>query len=167
MGCRIRRRSPSRRPASAHSCMSHSGSLRYNRSTIFQIKLPGRKGAPSMSFDTRDVFHAGKISFSFPPWPKTRRATSRTSFVNEYSVLPRLEAWAARDCAVFDSTYTSCLVIRRCLRFALGVDILREDISPVQAVRFGPNTAVVRFHSMFNRASAGRRGRPRAPRPAG
>src|SRR5207302_3996310 len=100
-------------------------------------------------------------------WPRTRRATSRTSFVNEYSVLPRLEAWAARDCAVFDSTYTSCLVIRRCLRFALGFDILREDISPVQAVRFGPNTAVVRFHSMFNRASAGRRGRPRAPRPAG
>src|SRR6266550_3294071 len=128
VGCRTRRRSPSRRPASAHSPRSHSGSLRYKRSTIFQIKLPGRKGAPSMSFDTRDVFHAGKISFSFPPRPRTRRATSRTSFVNEYSVLPRLEAWAARDCAVFDSTYTSCLVIRRCLRFALGLEIFSERI---------------------------------------
>src|SRR5256885_15262049 len=128
VGCRIRRRSPSRRPAAAHPPRSHSGSLRYNRSTIFQIKLPGRKGAPSMSFDTRDVFQAGKISFSFPPWPNTRRATSRTSFVNEYSVLPRLEAWAAKYCAVFDSTYTSCLVIRGCLRFALCLETFSDRI---------------------------------------
>src|SRR6267143_1917891 len=78
---------------------------------MFQMRVRGRKGAPSMSFDTREVFHAGKISFSFPPSLKTRSATSKISFVKEYSVLPRLEACAASDCAVLDSTYTSCFVI--------------------------------------------------------
>src|SRR6266487_6229151 len=72
----------------------------------------GRSGIPPTSFDSRIVFHAGKISAGVPPSEHKRRAASRSSVPNAYAVLPWREASAVRLSAVHDSTSIGFLAIR-------------------------------------------------------
>src|SRR6266571_434516 len=75
---------------------------------------------PPTSFDTRIVFHAGRISAGVPPSAHRRRAASRSSFARAYAVLPRREASAVRRSAVHRSTSTCVFDILStgCARFS-------------------------------------------------
>src|SRR6266545_2974579 len=120
VGYMTRRTSPSCLPAWNHSFPSQSGSVSKSRSTIFPISVRGSSGIPPTSFDTRIVFHAGRISEGLPPSEHRRSAASRSSFARAYAVLPRREASAVRRSAVHRSTSTCVFDIRvtGCARFS-------------------------------------------------